>query len=153
MDRGAAVAGASQVAAAIKLRDIRLLKLDFELYPVPIEPPLDVRIDADTSYNLDEGALIYIVAFRVATTPSGEGTDELFSCETRFLVDYEITDAQQDLGEDALEAFGQITVVFSTYPYLREIVQSVTGRAGLTALVLDVIKSPLHLIPSDAGEA
>lgn len=40
--------------------------------------------------------------------------------------------------DDELEAFGLTSAVFACYPYVRELLQSATGRAGLVPLILPV---------------
>lgn len=55
----------------------------------------------------------------------------------------------RELNDDYLTAFGEISVLFTAYPYLREILHSLTGRMGLPPLILDVMRSPLDAVLSD----
>lgn len=41
------------------------------------------------------------------------------------------------------EAFGAVTVAATIYPYLRELMDTLTFRMGLPPLVLDVLRIPL----------
>lgn len=151
-DRGPALEGASRVAASVHLRDMRLVQLEFELQPIQPDPPFDVRLNAEANFHQQGTALIYTVAFSVgAFTSPDPDADELFSCRIGYLVHYE-TEEEEEFSDDALETFGQVSVLFSTYPYLRELVQSLTARAGLIPLVLDVIRSPMALIPRDGHD-
>jgi preprotein translocase subunit SecB len=153
MDATPALEGAARVASVVHLRDIRLIELDFELHPIQSTGTFDVRLGADARFHQDEDALIYTVAFDVSAHVSTDPeADALFSCHVGYLVDYEIV-AIEDVSDEAYEMFGRVSAVFSTYPYVREVVQSMTGRAGLDPLVLDVIRSPLSLIPGQTAEA
>lgn len=147
-----ALEGAARVSSVVSLREIRLIQLEFHLQPISGEQTLDVRLGAEARYHQEDTALIYTVAFDVSAYVSSEpDADEVFSCRVGYLVDYEM-DPVEELSDEAFETFGRVSVVFSTYPYLREVVQSVTGRAGLTPLILDVIRSPLTLIPSHTDD-
>jgi hypothetical protein len=44
------------------------------------------------------------------------------------------------LPAEALEAFAQLNGVYNTWPYWRELVQTASGRAGLSAIVIPVFR-------------
>jgi preprotein translocase subunit SecB len=54
-----------------------------------------------------------------------------------------------ELSDDELTSFAVVSGTFAVHPYVREVVQSVTTRAGLPAVVLDVWRSPLDVDNSD----
>jgi hypothetical protein len=44
------------------------------------------------------------------------------------------------LPTEALEAFAQLNGVYNTWPYWRELIQTASGRAGLSAIVIPVFR-------------
>lgn len=112
----------------------------------PLEPGVQVEVSTSwtTSHRrLDaEESIHYTLDFSVTgnqpCAPSIHG---------QLVLSYRVSGLAA-LPEDQLQAFGEVSAVFSAFPYVRELVQSLTVRAGLPALVLGTLRAPIDP-PSD----
>lgn len=126
------------IGVAASIRDVRLrsvtarLPASDDLTPITID--LGVRVDRAT---VSAETVSYSIEFRV----SGNDGEALHIFGT-FDVIYNIPGEAQGTQDD-LDAFGNVSVMFSVHPYIRELVQSLTVRAGLPPLVLDTLRAPL----------
>jgi hypothetical protein len=84
------------------------------------------------TYALDFGWLVH----------SGDEDDALFTGIAEFELSYGCAEDFTFDDEEA-EAFGEASVLLSAYPFVRELVQSLTTRAGLPPLTLSTIRRPL----------
>lgn len=134
-----------RVGARIELIDIELRSLAAELVVRDFEQPLEIGVSWDVAWEWpSDGRLEYLVTYSVAEEQGRNPT-----IKTTFAATYEVRDAE-DFQLDEFDAFGQVSVIFSTFPYLRELVQSLTVRAGLPPLTLHTLHSPMDGIESSA---
>jgi preprotein translocase subunit SecB len=136
---------AGRVAAKADLLDIRAVRLDAALVSGNVEPPYDVVVEIDPSYDASpfaEGGwiVVYSLAYQVRVQRDEELTamanvvyNAAYSCRT----EDEPSDAE-------LEAFGDTTVVLALYPYLREFLHSTTARFNLGPLVMPLYREPVR---------
>src|SRR3546814_16806888 len=61
--------------------------------------------------------------------------------------------ATSDFSDDQLHGFGEVSVAFSAFPYVRELVHTLTTRASLPPLILGTLRSPLDPPASLASNA
>jgi hypothetical protein len=131
---------AARVGAGTDLLDLRIRRIQAELYRPAAEGPFGFTLDVKPSLSRADKLAVYSLEYEFSSKDSDdqlvlEGTVEL-SVLYQLPVDRELSD-------DELTAFGQVSVLFTAYPYLREILHSLTGRMGLPPLILDVMRSPL----------
>lgn len=129
------------VGANAQLLDLRLRHAAFELHLDELsEEPLVLTSSIDVRWSraeADDGTVAqFLVAFTVLAGRVDGPTE--FEATVEHALAYQVAPGHSD---EELEAFGQTTAVFASYPYLREMVQSLTGKAGLPPLVLPVWRS------------
>lgn len=142
---------AGSVGAKAELQDIAVtgLHADFS------RPANDTAGNVEVSWVLTwcrEGSdvLIYDSAFTAADTVA-KVLEVRLTLEAR----YRVGDLE-GYSSEHLDAFGQVSVLFTLWPYVRELLQSLTVRAGLPPLVLHTLRTPidppLELEPAGDGE-
>lgn len=150
--------GAARVGGVVELRDIRLVGVEATLHELSVSPRYTVDLqEPQISWGHEgtilhyevEGALTIIADERDEPDGGDAEADDaahsdapVLSATARFLVVYELPDGFELNPADA-DDFGQVSVLFSTYPYFRELLNSLTVRAGLPPLVLGTLRSPL----------
>lgn len=137
---------AGRVGGVADLVDVRLRRLTFDLGSVPeTAEKNEVRADINIAFDRQPGALVYELRCEVVAQPSiGE---PLFTADVVLSATYTLPEGVQ-IENEAVEAFGSVSVTFMLFPYLRELLQSLTTRAGLPALLLNVMRSPLIEAPT-----
>lgn len=74
---------------------------------------------------------------------AGEGgVGPVFTADLTLVAVYELSEGEEP-GEEALGAFGDLSVRHTVYPYLRELIHTLTMRAGLPPLVLESFLAPV----------
>ncbi|MGH9128588.1 MAG: hypothetical protein ACRDY2_06400 [Acidimicrobiales bacterium] len=139
---------AAAVGARAELLSVALRTVTATI--VPLAP--GVQVEISTSWTTrhdrdDQGEVVeYAVDFAVGglrpCAPSVRG---------QFVLQYRIP-GLRGVSDEQLQAFGQVSVAFSAFPYLRELVQSLTVRAGLPALVLGTLRAPVDPPPEELGD-
>ena len=130
-----------RVGGQAEFLDLRLTKFDFQLFlDNLVEPPYELQsaVHVRWARTLQEGetAALYLIEFTVSAAPAGG--EPVF----RSLVEHALAYAvDNDHTDEELQAFGLTSAVFASYPYVRELLQSSTGRAGLEPLILPVWRS------------
>ncbi len=82
----------------------------------------------------------YSLYVRLAQDAGDE--DPVFTLQAQLALNYECPETLEVSDEDAL-AFGTQSVLFSSYPYFRELVHTMTSRTGLPPLVLGTLRLPI----------
>ena len=73
------------------------------------------------------------------------------NCEWGLL--YTLTASEIDeIDDDDLEAFANVSGVFAAHPYVRSYVHKACGDMGVPVFVLDVVRSPLDASPVGIGQ-
>jgi len=150
---------AARVGPKVELKAVRLVKLDYESFASSIEPNTEVSVDiqvgevqveaADEAVARKSGTqspddgnacmLVYRLAAEVAC--SVEAVTILRS-NVAFDLVYEVLTGIRPT-EEEINAFGSVSAAFTGFPYLRELLQSLTVRSELPPLTLGVMRSPL----------
>ena len=99
----------------------------------------EIKLDVETGV-LDNAPSSIFFRCRFILDAVNKGTDDIvFESDTSFIAEYNKI-RKRRFGNKELEAFGLISVVYNTWPYLREIIQNMIIRTGLPSLTLNPIK-------------
>ncbi len=133
---------AARVSGKLRLADLRLRKLDAELFQPRPDPPLTLDLQVSPSFTRTDDLVVYNIEYEATgTTTEGE---RAFNASIVLSLFYDVL-PQQEVDNADLGAFGLVSVLLSAHPYLRELLQTLTARMGLPALVLDLMQSPVDL--------
>jgi preprotein translocase subunit SecB len=129
---------AAEVGAKADLLGIALRSASAELTPPEDVEQLQMSVSWETSFErLPESQVEY--RYRIAVT---DAQTEAFSVRAEFALTYAL-ESTAAVSDEHLEAFGEVSVVFSAFPYARELIQSLTSRASLPPLVLGTLRAPI----------
>lgn len=129
---------AAQVGAKADLLGVALRSSSAELTPPQDIEQLEMTVSWETSFErLPESQVEF--RYRVAVTDT---QSESFYVRADYALTYAL-DPSVDLSDDHLDAFGEVSVTFSAFPYARELVHSLTSRASLPPLVLGTLRAPI----------
>lgn len=154
----AARKAAARLAARANLEDLRLFSSSAELVRFPREGlALSYSFDGNGSVDYDEGddafVAYYDYALRItevdadqdeSPTEAGEVSGDVATISFRMggLVSIDLEGVEPPFSENEVQAYVATTVQFALYPFAREYVYDVTGRLGLPALTMGVMKVP-----------
>lgn len=137
---------AVRIGDGLALLDLRLRRVGAELHQPASEGPFRFTLDVTPSVSLVDNLAAYDLAYSFASI---DGADELvFDGSIELSVLYEIAE-DEAFSEEELVSFGRVSVLFTAYPYLRELLHNLTMRMGLPPLILDPMRAPLD---SDVAE-
>lgn len=150
---------ASKISHQVDLVDLRVTHLSTDLLQVPQLSPLRIGAKHELSWEHGEGALQYFVNFtlEVAEPETSDPDSEaeaadvpVFTSRMTLSVVYDFDGDPED--DDVYLAFGELSVMHTVYPYLRELVHTLTVRAGLPPLVMPSFLSPVLNDESEPAE-
>lgn len=123
---------AGRIAAIAQLRSLELQELQWEVHP-PGEP-LDWSaggLSADLDIELNQSRLPGQLNFGVIARIGGSLADgsRLFDMKSRHVAAFALDPGHEPTIEE-IEAFSRTSVLLLTYPYVRQIAQELTTRAG-----------------------
>lgn len=117
----------------------------------PLDPP--ARVAASQAYRgrfelppAHEDHLYVFVDLRFSAAPEGEdaeGDGAIVQLEATYLLAYGLPSART-YPADALQHFAELNGAYNVWPYWRELVQTVSGRVGLGAIVVPVFVPPVR---------
>ena len=129
---------AAEVGAKVDLLTVELRSASAELTPPQHGEQIDMTVSWETSFErLPESQIEY--RYRVAVV---DGKTESFYVRAEFALRYEIGGSLA-FSDEQLQAFGEVSVAFSAFPYRAELIQSLTVRASLPPLVLGTLRAPI----------
>ena len=129
------VRGSLWFAAHSHLGAITLSSAAFRLYPVVNEGEVSIALEFNVENDFDDHGALFQVSCKVL---AGDPENPLFTVDSTHLAFY--AHSIQGLPEAVMKHVGETSVMLSVYPYIRELVQSLTSRAGLPALTLDLLR-------------
>ena len=129
------VRGSMWFAAHSHLGAITLSSAAFRLYPVVNQDEVTIAPEFNVENDFDNNGALFQVSCKVV---AGEPENPLFTMESTHLAFYAYS--IHGLPEAVMKHIGETTVMLSVYPYIRELVQSLTSRAGLPPLTLDLLR-------------
>jgi hypothetical protein len=148
---------AARVAACVDLRDVRVFGLAADLHAVPDDDTTKLSYvfnsDLHVQYDQEQSLLIVFGAYALNVTAvpidnsedsDQEESDDVATINFNLNALFEVERVPDEpFSQSELEAFGETTGQFALYPYARELVSDVTGRMGLPALHMGVMR--LHM--------
>jgi preprotein translocase subunit SecB len=138
---------AGRIGASAQLATIGLRVLHWTAYDVPVSepsPPIDTNADYNIEHGTGDGFVRYRVTLKLHALTEGQ---LLFELEAAYDAIFQLPEGQE-YSDDEFQAFGQVSVFFMLYPYLRSLVHRVTVEGGFPPLILQPIRVgfPLGLI-------
>jgi len=134
---------AGKVGRLVDIESVALRSVEARLPPPhPDGGPVEIEATWESSHSRptpDHVAFAHRVAL-VAAAPHEFQVDAEFELLYRLPVD-------ADVDNEDLAAFAEVSVSFSAFPYVRELVHGLTARAALPPLVLPPLRSPLDPPP------
>ena len=130
----AKLARAEKVARRARLRDIRLVNLNFRLRELAGMPLLVMRHGFGHRFERgSKGDVLVYCDFRVelANDSDESRADPPFFLEGSYGLVYEIEGGIENLTDDEFASFAEVNGQFNAWPFVRELVHSVAGRAGV----------------------
>ena len=140
----------SRAASVLEMKDLRLVKLTWEMTGAPVVPPYSFDMEPQLGYARQDKEVAFQVAHHFTVYSQGDKTKPLLTGDAIYQVGYRLTDSIQ-LNDEDLSVFGSSTVVLAVYPFLRELLHSLTARSGLPPLVLPLIRT--HVATMSPGKA
>jgi preprotein translocase subunit SecB len=138
---------AAEVGAKAELLGVALRSTNAELAPPDDVEHLEMTVSWETSFErLADSHVAY--RYRIAVT---DAQTETFYVRAEFALAYALG-ATSAFSDEQLDAFGDVSVAFSAFPYARELVQSLTSRASLPPLVLGTLRAPIDPPRDSASE-
>lgn len=132
----------SEVAARVEIRDIRLVKIAASLSdPLPesgqtIAVELDHGVKADV---IDSSTLLAQVRFTLAAKASIEAEKPFVEIGATFQLLYQGENIG-DIPHQSWSSFASVNAVHNAWPYLRELVQSISSRMSVPPLTVPLLK-------------
>lgn len=133
---------ANRVAQGVELLDIQLIDISARLQPFDDWMPGDIKLGIDTKTRVrdDKSGILVLVTVDLQSNDT-DGTAALH-IQATFKVLYKC-EPTADLTEAHFNAFGELNGLVNAWPFLRELIQSITSRMGLPPLTLPVRKPAL----------
>lgn len=130
----AAKVGARADLALVSLRSVEAHLADTQDSGEPIQ----LEVSWETAHTrADPGEVRYLHQMSVSASAAQD-----FHIDCSYELIYLLTE-DAEIDDEDLDAFGEVSVSFSAFPYVRELVQSLTTRASLPPLVLGTLRSPV----------
>ncbi len=151
---------ALRVGAWSEVNDVRVFRASSELVRMPVETGhfrYDMGSGVTMQYLEQDASIIvtsdYSVSIRENAAEAADDGDAdrepfyqlTFTLAALFIIS--VPNDAEPLGQDELDAFARSTGQFAIHPYAREFIADMTGRAGLPALHVGLLK--IHLDASD----
>lgn len=148
---------AAAVSRHVQLESVSLKEAAFESFADPAAPAeeLDAEFSYMATYQVREGSVLALVDFRLkATAKNGAEPSPVATLEATYVLVYSVP-GDVSFEDDALVHFAALNGTYNAWPYWRELVHTVTGRAGLASLVIPVFRPPVQALdtPEDASTA
>jgi hypothetical protein len=149
---------AGLIARQVELHSVSLHKADLVSHVDPLNPPeeLQLRQGYRARYELPkrhpEHLFVYVdLNFAASEQAKDEAHPDRVVLDATYLLAYTLkSDAEKPA--DALQHFAELNGTYNVWPYWRELVQTVTGRVGLAAIVVPVFRPRSRKLDESTGE-
>lgn len=151
---------AARIGGQAQLLDIRTRSLNATL-DAPPEPGYELGYELETDLEhvrVDDRLLVEATySLEAVQRPPGEAKDQVgdpfavLGFSLLAIYDLPTPKGGGDYSDDEFHAFAQTTVQFALYPYVRELVQSLTSRLAIPPLTLGTMRLPLE--PDEVSDA
>jgi hypothetical protein len=150
---------ARPVSASVEIQSVNLAEASVKSLLDPTKPiPDDFLLHQAfrASYELaDESPDTVVVQIELTFTAgkntegdSGSG-EAILTLNARYALLYSLPKAAT-FPADSLAAFAELNGTYNVWPYWREMVQTVTGRVGLAAVIVPVLRLPVKEVEGPA---
>ena len=136
---------ASLVARTVQIKSVNLASVAMKTHFVD-EPPggrirLSQRFRAGNVPPGESGTILVPVDFRLEAVSGNEGEPDrpVFDLRATFIVTYR-TSGSRTFPADAMTHFATLNGTHNAWPYWRELVQSMTMRAGMSGITVPVFR-------------
>ncbi len=149
--------------AALVSRHVQLLSIslsraevtaDVDPLDVPEQLELSQGFRADYEFRPLRDDILYVSVDFVFTAVSGSSDGEespAVDLKATYLLVYKLK-AAGAYPADALSHFAQLNGTYNAWPYWRELVQTVSGRAGIGSVVVPVFRPPVRELTPEEEE-
>lgn len=146
---------AGLVARHVQLESVVMRSATVQSTVDPLAQPPVLRVEQGyrARYELAElhpDHLVVRVDFQLTAARDGAGgaEEDAVALHAEFLLVYALPGAAAHPA-DALEHFAELNGPYNAWPYWRELVQTVTGRVGLSAIVVPVFRPPVRKLDAE----
>lgn len=148
---------ARQVARFVQLRSITLKSAHVESFFDPAKVPPTVRISQQHRCNFSEAseneqrAINVVAEFQFEASNDGdEAQKEVAKLTATFLLVYSLP-TEASFEERCLKYFAELNGPYNAWPYWRELVQTATGRIGLSGIMVPLYRPVGVEVPEPAN--
>jgi preprotein translocase subunit SecB len=132
---------AAQVGPSAEIEAIVLREVQWKAYELGFD--LSEAIDVIPEFNMAHGQRNSVVRYKVNSKLTGRvHAGEVFRLEATHEAFFKL-DESRTFTEDALGAYGAVTVFFMVFPYIRQVLHELTGNAGLPPVLLKPFLVPI----------
>ncbi|HEU0076950.1 MAG TPA: hypothetical protein VFQ76_04830 [Longimicrobiaceae bacterium] len=151
---------AALVARHVQLQTVNLRKALLNSALDPLDPPdfreIQVTQGHRGRYKLPEKHPDFVYVYvDLRFTASHEDVERVQSELVDLTATYQLAytlESAAEYPEDALQYFAELNGVYNIWPYWRELVQTVTGRVGLSAIVVPVYRPAVRELEEAPAE-
>lgn len=101
----------------------------------------EINVSANSNFSGYDIKNNDLVCFPTFTLQSKNGEDDIFSIKIKYSVIYELNLDLNSVEDSVIEKFLEKNLPINIWPYMRELVSSLTVKMGYPSLVLPVYKS------------
>ncbi len=138
----------SLAASVLELRDLRLIKLIWEMVDGPAEPPYGFDLEPQLGYTREDDWVSFNITHHFAVSSQNNRNKTILEGDLAYQASYHISSSVQ-LNDTDLILFGNSTVILAVYPFLRELLHTLTARSGLPPIVLPLLRT--HITGAFSG--
>ena len=133
---------AARLGHVAEIQAIVLRKLHWTTQEIAFDP--NAPLPVDTMFNVSQGRAGNLLRYQVTSTITGRAeAGEVFRLESTHDAFFSLPETDSAT-EQELAAFGTVSVFFMVFPYIRELVHSMTGNAGLPPILLRPLRVPIN---------
>lgn len=150
---------AKKVASVVQMRSVTLTRALIESELDPVAPPPNIKISSrhrcrhQHDVGEDVNRIRVFADFMLEVIPvseAGEAPENVqpaVSLEATFQLIYDAP-LGQAFDVECLEQFAQVNGAYNSWPYWRELVQTATGRVGLSGVMVPVYRPQVREMPA-----
>lgn len=122
-------------------------------FAIPDELGLEqsYRARYETSSDRADILVVFVELRLSANESAGDEHTAVLDLEATYRLVYRLKDAAK-YPSDALQHFAELNGPYNIWPYWRELVQTVSGRAGVASIVIPVFKPPIRKLTAEEEE-
>lgn len=101
------------------------------------------------------GDLLYVevdFGFEAGVAEGEEPSEAIVECNATFRLLYSLK-PEAEFDDEALEHFAAMNGAYNAWPYWRELVQSVSGRVGLSGIVMPVFRPEVRALAETTDDS